>query len=82
MINTISFHWFSQHYVKCALKCINKLSLAISLKFPEGATLATTLAAKAWALAAIFVSENMHEQDAREAMRVVFFCTYKTYLYA
>ena len=24
----------------------------------------------------------MLEQDAREAMRVVFFCTYKTYLYA
>ena len=60
MINTISFHWFSQHYVKCALKCINKLSLA--KLFPEGATLPTTLAAKAWALAAIFVSENMHEQ--------------------
>ena len=44
-----------------ALKCIYKLSLAISLKFPEGATLATTLAAKAWALAAIFVSEDMPE---------------------
>ena len=27
-----------------------------------------------------FVSKK--EQDAREAMRVVFFCTYKTYLYA
>ena len=23
-----------------------------------------------------------HKQDARKAMRVVFFCTYKTYLYA
>ena len=23
-----------------------------------------------------------NQQDAREAMRVVFFCTYKTYLYA
>ena len=34
----------------------------ISLKFPEGATLATTLAAKAWALAAIFVSEDMPEK--------------------
>ena len=42
--------------------CINKLSLAISLKFPEGATLATTLAANAWALAAIFVSEDMPEK--------------------
>ena len=43
-------------------KCINKLSLAISLKFPECATLATTLTAKAWALAAIFVSEDMPEK--------------------
>ena len=42
-------------------KCINKLSLAISIKFPECATLAATLAAKAWALAAIFVSEDMPE---------------------
>ena len=25
---------------------------------------------------------HYYEQDAREAMRVVFFCTYKTYLYA
>ena len=25
---------------------------------------------------------NKCQQDAREAMRVVFFCTYKTYLYA
>ena len=62
MIKTVSFHWFSQHYMKCALKCINKLSLAISLKFPECATLATTVAAKAWALAAIFVSEDMPEK--------------------
>ena len=33
-----------------------------------------------------FISElediNIYEQDAREAMRVVFFCTYKMYLYA
>ena len=26
--------------------------------------------------------EYLCEQDAREAMRVVFFCTYKMYLYA
>ena len=36
----------------------------------------------------IKTTENISEfiailkQDAREAMRVVFFCTYKTYLYA
>ena len=30
-----------------------------------------------------FATTNSNfEQDAREAMRVVFFCTYKTYLYA
>ena len=40
-------------------KCINKLSLAISLKFPECATLGTTLAAKAWTFAAIFASEDI-----------------------
>ena len=60
MINTLLFHWFSQHYTKMRSKCINKLSLAISLKFSEGATLATTLAA--WALAAIFVSQDMPEK--------------------
>ena len=62
MINTVSFHWFSQHYTKMCSKCINKLSLAISLKFPEGATLATTLATTLAALAAIFVSEDMSEK--------------------
>ena len=46
MINTVSCQWFSQ---KCAPKCINRLSLAISLKFSQCAILATTLAAKAWA---------------------------------
>ena len=25
---------------------------------------------------------TLYKQDAREAMRVVFFCTYKTYLHA
>ena len=28
------------------------------------------------------ILQSKDEQDAREAMRVVFFCTYKTYLYA
>ena len=30
----------------------------------------------------MFIYNSYYQQDAREAMRVVFFCTCKTYLYA
>ena len=37
---------------------------------------------RAFGYRGIYIWNHILQQDAREAMRVVFFCTHKTYLYA